>query len=115
MVNHAVFLLVCLIMFFIDHNQPQFRKRQEQCRARAHYDPGLAGHHLPVCSPARGFADARMPLHRPASKTRGKAVQELHRERDFRQQNQRLPSFRQCLRNGFEIGFGFPAARDAIK
>ena len=56
-----------------------------------------------------------MPFERPAAEARGEAVEELHRQRDLGQEDQRLLSFAQRFGDGFEIGLGLARPRDAVE
>jgi len=52
-------------------------------------------------------ADARMPFRRACPEARRETLQELHRQRDFRQQDQNLFALAQCFGHRLEIDFGF--------
>ena len=56
-----------------------------------------------------------MPFCRTAAKALGEPIEELHRERNLRQQDQRLLAARQRFRHRFVIGLRFAGTRHAIK
>ena len=104
------------IVFFIHHNQPQIRQRRKHCQPGAHHQPHLAAHGFQVALGAlAGGGLAVQHGSRHIGKTLLQAGDKLRREADFRQQEQHL--FARCKRggHGFEIGFGFAAASDAMQ
>jgi hypothetical protein len=56
-----------------------------------------------------------VPLHRPRSEARLDPVEELDRERDLRQEHQRLPAEAQRLGDRLEIDLGLPRAGHALQ
>ena len=56
-----------------------------------------------------------MPFAGPHPKARREAFQELHRQCDFRQQDQHLLILRQRRRDRLEIDFGLARSGDAIQ
>ena len=82
-------------MFFIDHDQPQVAERQIKGRACADDQLHIpAGRHFPAAA-SLGHGHAGMPFRRPRAKTRLDAGQKLGRQRNFGQEDKRLPAHRQ--------------------
>jgi hypothetical protein len=114
-VTHAVFLLVGGIVLFIDNNQAEIGVRQKQSRARADHDAHFAvGDGTPGAraQPRRQFG---VPLRRPRTETRGKAVEKLRGQRNLRHQDQALPTAPDRVRHGLEIDFGLSRTGDAVE
>ena len=102
-------------MLLIHHNQPKVLKWQEQRRPRAHHQPRLAGGHHPPQPPPLGHRDAGMPLRRPCAKPCLDPIQELRRQRNFRQQHQRLPPRTQTFRHRLKVNLGLPRPRHPLQ
>ena len=104
------------IVFFVHHNQPQIRQRREHRQPCAHHQPHLAAHGFQVALGAlAGGGLAVQNGGRHVSKTLLQTGDELRREADFGQQEQHLFARRERGGHGFEIGFGFAAAGDAVQ
>ena len=114
-VDDAVFLLVSLFVFFIDDDEAEFVERQEQSRTRAHDDSCFAAHDGAVISSPVLLRQIGMPFCRAAAETFGEALEELHRERDLRQQDQCLLAAAKRFGHRIEIGFCFAGARHAVQ
>ena len=93
-------------MFFIDDDQPKVAEGQEQRRARADdkLHAALAAH-LPQ-PPPLALGGARMPLAGACAKARLDPRQEFTRQRDLRQEDQRLTPLTQTFRDRLEIDLG---------
>ncbi len=114
-IDGAFFLLVGLLVLLIDDDEAEFGKRQEQRRARAHHHPRFALHHRAPGAAALLWRQVGMPFGRAAAEPLGKPVEELNGERDFRQQDERLPAAAKRFRNRGEIGFRLARAGDAVQ
>ena len=102
-------------MLLIDNEDGEIAERQEQSRARPGDDLHLA---LREASPDAGTlarADAGMPFRRPHAEALRETIEELRRQRDFRHQDQRLPSLAQSFRDGLEINLRLARAGDAFE
>ena len=108
MIDHAIFLLERLLMFFVHNNQAEFVKRQKQGRSRAHDDFRFFIHDRAVHAPAFFLRQIGMPFGRPAAESFGEPVQELHRERDLRKQDQNLLPTGNCFADRLKVGLRFP-------
>ena len=104
------------IVFFVHHNQPQIRQRREHRQPCAHHQPHPAAHGFQVALGAlAGGGLAVQYGGRHIGKTLLQTGDELRREADFGQQEQHLFARRERGGHGFEIGFGFAAAGDAVQ
>ena len=56
-----------------------------------------------------------MPFSRPRAKALFEALEPLSRQRDLRQQHERLPASAQGGGDGLEIDFSLPGAGDAVQ
>ncbi len=105
-VKSAILLLVGGVVFLIHHDQPKIAERQEKRRPRADdkADAALARH--PPQPPPFGLRHPGMPFAR----TRAKAIlhprKELCRQRDFGQEDQRLPPLPQTFGHRLEVDLG---------
>ena len=115
MIDDAFFLLVGLLMLLVGDDKAQFQERQEQRRPRADHHARLAIHYRTVSALALLLRKIAVPFRGPAAEALGETIQELHGQRDFRQQDQRLLPALQSFRNRFEIGFGLARSRHAIE
>ena len=111
---NAVFLLVGLVVLFIDDDQAEIGKGQKQGRTRA--DNGL---HFVICNGApraRAFArrKLRVPFRRAHAEAFRETIEELRGERDFRHQDQHLLAAPDRLGHGLKIDFGLSRAGDAV-
>ena len=102
-------------MLFIDDDEAKFLPRQEQCRARAHHDPRLAGGHAAPHAFPFAWPHIGMPLRRFAAESGFDTGQKRLRQRDLGQQQQDLRAARQRRRHRFEINFRLAGTGDAIK
>ena len=110
-----VFLLVAGIMLFIDDDQPQIGKGQEQGRTRAHHHANMVfGRHHPQPAPL-GPGDAGMPFARTRAEPGLDPVQKLRRQRDLGQQHQRLPALPQTFRHRLKVNLGLARAGDTAQ
>ena len=117
MIGDAFFLLVGLVVFFIDHDQLQLAERQEQRRARADNDARPARRHFTPHTAARGGASRRVPLCGDGSETLFEARRHRLRQRNLGQQDEhlRLRVATQRLGDGFEIDLGLARPGDTIE
>ncbi len=114
-VDHAVFLLEGGFVFLVDHHQAEFAEGQEQGGAGADDDARLAIGHGAPGGAAHAGGQIGMPERGRGAEAGGEAIEELRRERDFRQQDERLAAGLQAGGDGFEVGFGFARAGDAVE
>ena len=99
-------------MFLIDDDQAQIGKGQEQRRACAHDQPDLpAPGHVPQAA-AFGASDAAVPFAGARAEACLDPVQEFGGQRDFGQQDQRLPSLRQAFGDGLQVHLGLARPGD---
>ena len=111
----AVLLLEARLVRLVDDDQAELAIGQEQGRAGADHDPGLAAGDGAPGAAALRLAQARMPGHRIAAEARGEALEERLGERDFGQQDERLPARADRLGDRLEIDFGLARAGDAVE
>ena len=102
-------------MLLVDDDEPEVGERQEERRARPHHQPRVAGRHRRPGPPPRRLRHPRVPLRRPRPEARLHPVEELHRERDLRQEHQRLPPPRQRLGHRLEIDLGLARPGHALE
>ena len=102
-------------MLFIDDDQPEFGKRQEQCRAGADDDPRPAIADRTPGVAALALTDLRVPLCRQNPKALPEPLQPLRAKRDFRQQHQGLLTGGEGRGDRREIGLGLAGAGDAVE
>ena len=114
-VDDAVLLLVGALVLFVDDDQAEIGEGQEQSRARADDDARFAARHGAPQPLALAGRDRRVPLGRPRAEAGGETVEELRRQRDLRQQHQRLPPGAQGRGDRLEIDFGLARAGDAFE
>ena len=92
----AVFLLEAGLVGLVDDDQAELGIGQEQRRARADHDLRLAaGDPAPGAAPLRR-AQVAVPGDGRAAEARLEALEERLGERDFGQQDQRLPALAQA-------------------
>ena len=101
-------------MLLVDDQQAKFGKRQEQGGAGADHRAHLALRHTPPGALAGARGDAGVPFARPRPEARLEAVEELRRQRDFRNQNKHLPPGFQRLRDRLEIDLRLAGPRHAL-
>jgi hypothetical protein len=90
-VKRAFLLFVGTVVFLIHDDQAEVPERQEQGRPRADHQLRLPlPQHLPA-PPPLGHRHTGMPLRRFRAEPRLHPCQEFRRQRDLRQQDQRLP------------------------
>ncbi len=111
----AVVLLEALIVLLVDDDETEILEGQEQRRARADDDAGLAGRCRAPGAAALGVGKGRVPFDRCASETRLEAVHELAGERDLGQHDQRLAPAAQRLGHGLVVDLGLARARHAVE
>ena len=114
-IDDALFLLVGVLVLFIDDDEAESRKGQEQRRTRAHHDARLPAHHGAIGAFAFAQRQIGMPFHRAAAEAGLEAVEKLHRQRDLGQQDQRLTAVDERFGHRFEIGFGLARTGDAVE
>ncbi len=102
-------------MLFVDDDQAELGKRQEQRRTGADHDPGPAVGDRPPGVSALGLADVGVPLCREDAKTVAKALEPLRAEGNLRQQDQHLPSGGKRCGECREIGLGLAGASDPVE
>ena len=102
-------------MLLVDDDDAERGEGQEQRRTRAHDDPRLAVRHgaPDIAPPLR--RQLRMPFRGVDAEAPLEALQPLRAERDFRQQDQRLPPRLKRRRHGLEIDFGLARPGYAIE
>ncbi len=115
MINHAIFLLEGMFMFFINHDQAEIGIRQKQrgpcpdhklCRS--------IGHRPPCVTPPR-LSDFGMPKGRLNTESVTEPLQPLRRKGDFRQQDHHLfPAFQRGA-DRLEINLGLARPGHTIK
>ncbi len=114
-VEGAVLLLVRSVVLLVDDDEPEVGEGQEQRRAGADDEPRLAGGDGRPGAAAGGLGHARVPLGRAGAEAGLDPVEELDRERDLRQEHQRLTALRQRLGDGLEVDLGLARAGDAVQ
>ena len=115
LIVYAVILLVALVVLFIDDDQAQFRVWQKQCRPRAHDAAYLAERDTLPDSAALDGREGRVPLDGLGAEAAFEAVEELARQRDFRQHDEGLMALLQRARHGLEIDLCLARARHAVE
>ena len=95
-------------MLLVHHDEAEIGKGKKQCRPRAADNAHIALGHAAPCARPLLRGDGGMPLAGAASEARLEALEELARQRNFRQKDENLllPA-PQSLRDGFEINLGF--------
>ena len=114
-VMDALLLLEAGFMRFIDDGDAQVLERQEQRRARPDDDLGP-----PIGDGGKGGAalaglEVGVPRHRLGAEARREAREPGGGQRDFGEEDERLPARSQRRRDGFEIDFGLARAGDAFE
>ena len=102
-------------MFLVDDDKAKIRKGQKQRRAGPDHQLRVAGRNADPGPATRGLGHPRMPFGGSRPEARLDPVEELDRERDFRQKDQGLPAASQRLGHGFEIDFGLAGAGHALQ
>ena len=102
-------------MLLIDDDEAEIGKGQEQRRARADDDPGLACRDRPPGGAPLGPGEIGMPFGRPGAEALLEALEPLARQGDLGQQHQRLMPGAQRCGHGLEIDLGLARAGDAIQ
>ena len=102
-------------MLFVDDDQPEIGKRQEESRTSPHHDARFAGRHrAPGLAPPRA-GDFRMPMQRRRPEPVFEAPEPIHRECDLGQQHEHLTAARQRSGHRFEIDLGLARAGDPVE
>ena len=83
----------------------EVREGQEKGGARAHDDARLAARDRAPDALALPLGEAGMPFGRPPAEAGREPVEELGRQRNFRQEHERLPALPKRLGDGLEIDF----------
>ena len=97
-------------MLLIDDDEAKVGERQEQSRARADNDGGLAACDRRPDAFAVALREAGVPFGRSCAETRGEAVEKLRGQRDLRQQHQRLALLPKRFGDRLEIDLGLARA-----
>jgi hypothetical protein len=90
-------------VLLVDDDEAEVAERQEQRRARAHDELRLPLPQHPPCPPPLGHGDARVPLGGLRAEARLHPRQELRRQRDLGQEDERLPPRADALGHRLEI------------
>ena len=114
-IEHAVLLLVGAVVLLVDNDEAELAERQEQRRARAHHQPGVAGGDGMPGAAAVGLGHAGVPFGRAGAEPRLDPVEKLHREGDLGQKDQGLPPGAQGFGDGFEIDLGLARSGHALR
>ena len=114
-INHAVFLLKRMFVFFVDHNKGKITKGQEKCRPRANNQLHRTICHRAPCITTARLPDFGMPKGRDNTKPVAETLQPLGRQGNFRQQNNHLLTFGQGRTDRLKINFCLARPRDAIE
>ena len=110
-----VLLLEARLVRLVDDDQAEPGVGEEQRRTGAHGDRGLpARDPAPGAAPLRR-AQVRMPGDGRASKARLEALEEGLGQRNFRQEDQRLPLLSEAFGDRFEIDLGLARAGDSVE
>ena len=115
MIDNAFFLFESGFMFFINHDQAQIFKRQEQRRTCAQDQPAFTGRDLVPCPPLFRLGDIGVPQDGSHPETRRKTCQKLYTKGDFRQQHHRLLAFAQTGGNRLAKHLRLARSRHPIK
>ena len=102
-------------MRLVDHDQPEPGIGQEQGRARADHDLGLARDDGPPGPPPLGRLEGRVPQHRRHAEAVLEAAQEVLGQRDLGEQDQHLPAALQRGGDPLEIAFGLARSGHAVE
>src|SRR5690625_7044040 len=102
-------------MFFIDNDQAQLGKGQEEGRTRAdqHSDFALCNGAPGKPSPSRG--DFAVPFGRWCAEAPFKSIEPLARQSNFRLEDQYLSAFLQGSGDGFEVDLCLTGTGDAVE
>ena len=119
-VTRRFLLLVGMLVFLIDNNEPERVHRRKNRRARPNDDARAALTDLvPLIVPLAGGQMAvqhrNERLQRTGAESPLEPFDRLRRERDFRHQHDRAFSLLQAMGDGLQINFGLAAARDAVE
>ncbi len=115
MIDGPVLLFERLFVLLIHDHQAQRREGQKQRRARAHHHLRFTAHHRAIDPPPLFLRQIAVPLGGTNAEAHSEAFQELHRQRDFRQQDQSLLALPQRLGDRLKIDFGLARPGDAIE
>jgi hypothetical protein len=102
-------------VLLVDDDQAEVGEGQEEGRAGADDEAGLAGGGGLPEAPALAAADAGMPFGGPRAEAGGDAVEEGAGERDLGQQDQGLAAGAQAVGDGLEVDLGLARAGDAAQ
>ena len=115
-IAQAFLLLEGRVVFFIDHDQLQARHGHEHRQPGTEHNRRLSALRREKTARARRIAHAAVGADNVrAGKARRDAALELRRQRDFRNQHQRLAATRQHGGDGAQIDFGLAAAGNAVQ
>ena len=114
-IDHPLLLLERGLVLLVDDHQAEIGEGQEQGGPRADHHRGRALGRRPPGDPARARRQVGMPDRRGDAEALGEALQPLRRERDFRQQHQRLPPLCDAGDDGLEIHLGLAGAGHSVE
>ena len=114
-VDDAVLLFVGALVLLVDDDEAEVRERQKQRRARADDDARLSACRRRPGSFTLALGQPGMPFGRPGAETRGKPVEKLRGQRDFRQQHESLAPLPQDFGDGLEINLRLARSRHAFE
>ncbi len=114
-IAHAVVLLVGGLVFLVDDDEPEVGEGQEQRRARARHDLDVARRDAGPGPRPPPHRHAGMPFRRAHAEALGEAVEELRRQGDLGQEDERLAAGAQRGGDGLEVGLRLARARDAFE
>ena len=102
-------------MLLVDDDEAEVVEGQIQGRAGADDEPRAARpRHAPAAA-ALGHGEARVPFGRAGAEAGVHALDELRRERDLGQKDERLAAHPQALGHGLQVHLGLARAGDALQ
>jgi hypothetical protein len=111
----AFVLLERGVVFLVDDDHAEIGDWREHRRTRPQHDARFARNALPPGGEAFGIGERGMKHRDRNGETFAKAADELRREPDLRDQDQRAPVATQGALHRVQIDFGLAAAGDAIQ
>src|SRR6185369_7426563 len=114
-VAEAVLLLVGRIVLLVDDDQAEARDRREEGGAGADDRPGLAAPDAPPLRPSLARPERAVQHGDRVAQAAADAIEQLMRERDLRNEEERAPAAAERVLRGGEEHLGLAAARDAMQ
>ena len=115
MIARRLLLLVALVVFLVDDDQPQVLHRREHAGSRGHHDGSLPGANAPPFLGAFGILKRGVQNGHALAETMVKLTGDGGRQRDLGNQQKRAAAQRQGRFDRVQVDFGLAGSGDAFE